>query len=92
MVPLIPFIIAVFTICILIVNSVCAIIEDNKKLNIVSIIFSSICGIGSLMYICIMKKYITAYNLVITALFFVSIVLQSIKLGGQKNESQIKNK
>ncbi len=92
MVPLIPFIIAVFTICILIVNSVCAIIEDNKKLSIVSIVFSSICGIGSLMYICIMKKYITAYNLVITALFFVSIVLQSIKLGGQKNESQIKNK
>ncbi len=44
------------------------------------------------MYICIMKKYITAYNLVITALFFVSIVFQSIKLGGQKNESQIKNK
>ena len=90
MVPLIPFIIALFTICVIILNTV-SVIEDDKKRDIISIVFSSICFIGSLMYVIIMEQYITAHNLIIMLLFLLQIVLLGIKLRVVKNEKSNKN-
>ena len=76
---ILTLIIAIFTIAIIILNSI-VLIEDSVKLTIVSTVLTSICLLGSVILVALIRKYVTVQNLIIMILFLIIVTLNSVKL------------
>ena len=77
--PSLVLIIALITISIMIINAV-MLVDESVKLTIISTVLTSVCLLGSVLLVALVRKYVTIHNLIIMLLFLVTAILNSVKL------------
>ena len=72
-------IIALFTITNIIINAV-SLLDDRNRFKITTLTTTSICLIGSVILVALMREHVTLQNIFIMAFFFIQIILHVVNL------------